>query len=390
MAMFTLLTNAKKSVVLGIALMSIIFVIGSIYVSDNSSSSLSKNLLEKYGKPDTAIQKNDTQLFTDEYALFSYVSKFGPKQTMQQLHDLQQAHGDCHNVGHETGRIAYELFGDKAFQECTAECHSGCYHGATEAFFQENGTANLVDNLDLLCDQDLNSFFNHQCLHGIGHGLMAWTNYDLFEALQSCDFLPEGQSSCYSGVFMENVVGGLAKEASAEEQKNFAGHFTEYLSDDPHYPCNIVGEQYKWGCYIFQTSRMLQILNYDFAKVAIACVDTPEKHLRTCFESLGRDIGGTHRGNPTKMIEACQSSPQGSMRTGCLMGAVQDSFWDPAGQDTALEFCKLLTDKQEKDECYNIIFWRAPDVLASQTELKTFCEKSENAYQGQCFTQMQP
>jgi len=338
----------------------------------------------KYGKPNANIAEADNTIFADEFALYSHLAKYGVKKTMDALHGLSATNGDCHNTAHEAGRMAYELTGEEAFQTCSAVCHSGCYHGATEAFFQKNGTANLTENLSLICNEELNSFFSHQCLHGIGHGLMAWTSYELFEALQGCDLLPRGTASCYSGVFMENVVGGLAKEATEEQQENFAGHFTQYLSDDPHYPCNIVEDKYKWGCYIFQTSRMLQILNYDFAKVAKSCMDTPEAFRRTCFESLGRDIGGTHRGNPNAMIQACQSSPLGPMRNGCLVGAVQDSFWDPSGQDTALTLCKTLKRKDEKDECYNTIFWRAPDVLAAKTDQEAFCLKTESAYQDQC------
>ncbi len=72
------------------------------------------------------------------------------------------------------------------------------------------------------------------------------------------------------------------------------------------------------------------------------------------------------------------------MRIGCLSGAVQDSFWDPTGQDLALNFCKLLTDPLEKKSCYNIIFNRAPDILTLKTDLSLFCAKAESDYQEMC------
>ena len=39
---------------------------------------------------------------------------------------------------------------------------------------------------------------------------------------------------------MENIVGGLA----AEE-----GHKTDYLNNDPQYPCTDVEDRYKSSCY---------------------------------------------------------------------------------------------------------------------------------------------
>ena len=155
-----------------------------------------------------------------------------------------------------------------AFSLSGHECHSGGYHGATEAFFRDQGTSRMAENVALICSNELNSFFCHQCVHGIGHGLMTWTSYELNDALEICKELSEGvdQRSCYSGIFMENVVGGLSGSM---------GHFPEYLSDDPHFSCNAVDAEYVTACYFYQSSRMLQVFGGDFEKVANACTETP-------------------------------------------------------------------------------------------------------------------
>lgn len=129
---------------------------------------------------------------------------------------------DCHQRAHDLGRLSYEKFGAMAFSLSGHECHSGGYHGATEGFFRDQGTSRLAENVALICSNELNSFFCHQCVHGIGHGLMAWTSYELNDALEICKELSEGvdQRSCYSGIFMENVVCGLSGSM---------GHVPEYL-----------------------------------------------------------------------------------------------------------------------------------------------------------------
>jgi hypothetical protein len=324
------------------------------------------------------VQADDETVFSDYDRLYSYVKKFGTARAMQHLHGLSARLGSCHDAAHRVGRYAYEISGNEAFQTCSAECHSGCYHGATELFFKVNGTAQLNENLPTICSFSTNDFYSHQCVHGIGHGLMAWTNYELPEALAHCDVLesPIGRESCYTGVFMENVVGTLGEGAE--------GHFTNYLNDDPHYPCSLVDEKYKGACYFFQTSRMMTLLAGDFTKIAATCLTAPEQFRGHCFGSMGRDVGGTHRGDPAGSIAACQSAPAGTYRNDCLSGAVQDTFWDPAGQGVALSFCALLHEADEKDRCYNTIFERAPQVLTSAAELTAFCQNVEAAFRQQC------
>lgn len=335
-------------------------------------------------RQEQTIDEYSTAIFTDTVALTAYINEFGPDKAVVRLNELSTQFGSCHNIAHEAGRISYELFEERAFQKCNSYCHSGCYHGATEAYFKEHSTADLAKNLKILCNDELNSFFSHQCIHGIGHGLMAWTDYDLPNALKSCDLLEQGQSSCWTGVFMENIVGGLAKEISKVEQEKLAGHFTKYLNDDPQYPCTVVEEKYKSSCYFFQTSRMIQLFNNDFSKVAGACSETPQPYQRTCFESMGRDVGGAFYDKPDGVIKACSSAPAGEARISCLNGAVQNYFWDPTGQGMALAFCEFLTDGAEKTACYQVIFSRAPEILDSKNELISFCRKAEASYQAIC------
>ncbi len=322
------------------------------------------------------ISEGSSAIFTDETALRTYMTEFGVKKTIVHLNELSQTMGSCHNQAHKAGRLAYELHGDESFRLCSAECHSGCYHGATEAYFREHGTKNLSENLNILCGNELNSFFSHQCIHGIGHGLMAWTNYELFDALENCNLLTERRDSCWTGVFMENYVGGLAGD----------GHTSRFLNNDPLYPCTIVDDQYKSSCYFLQTSRMIQIFGADFRKVADACLKAPEAYHASCFASMGRDVGGVNHENPKGAIAACMHAPQGALRIECLNGAVQDSFWDPTGQDAALEFCRELTIAEEKRACYATIFERAPTVLATKNDLQVFCRKAEPDYEQSCLT----
>jgi hypothetical protein len=176
---------------------------------------------------------------------------------------------------------------------------------------------------------------------------------------------------------------GLAEDEAKKNTALADDHITKYLSDDPQFPCTVVDDQYKPACYFYQTSRMVKLFDADFKKVAGACALAPNIHQSNCFQSMGRDVGGVHRGNPNNAIAACAEAPAGALRRDCLSGAVQDSFWDPTGQDNAIAFCTLLTNTEEKKSCYDTIFGRAPLLIAGD-DLKRFCKKAEEPYQASC------
>ena len=316
-------------------------------------------------------------LFRDDTLLTRFVKEYGPAATVGLLAEYESRVEDCHQRAHVMGRIAYELFGSLAFSLSGHECHAGGYHGATEAFFRDRGTTSLRSDVAVVCGDSLNGFFRHQCVHGIGHGLMAWTSYELFDALELCEVLEleVDQHSCYSGVFMENVVGGLS---------GVMGHFTEFLSEDPHFPCNVVEERHVAHCYYFQTSRAVQLFNGDFSGVAKTCEEAPPAAQRLCFLSMGRDVGGVSRDQPQKAIGLCATVQGRANRIDCLEGAVQDSFWDVGGADNALAFCGLLDDHDEKARCYFTIVTRAHDIYQGAAELQGFCARVEEGYRQDC------
>ena len=317
-------------------------------------------------------------MFVNDSLLERSIEEFGPAATVKLLSDTAPSLGiNCHQRAHTLGRMAYDLFGAAAFSLSGHECQSGGYHGATEAFFRDHGTLNLHEDIALVCGESLNPFFRHQCVHGVGHGLMAWTTYELLDSLAFCDGLgsSQDQRSCYSGVFMENVVGGLSGSM---------GHTTEYLSDDPHFPCDVVDDKHVADCYFYQTSHMVALFGVDFEKVANTCAEAPKGAQWLCFQSMGRDVGGTYRGQPAESIRACAFSPNAEHRLNCLDGAVQDSFWDAGGADNALAFCALLEAHTEKSRCYGTIIARAHDIYRTAFAFQAFCARVEDGYKAGC------
>lgn len=312
-------------------------------------------------------------IYTDDGELEQFLEEFGPSNALRVLKGIElETNGDCHNRAHEAGRMAYELFGPAAFALASHECQSGGFHGATEALFASRGTANLAEDVAVLCSDAVNPFIRHQCLHGIGHGIMAWSNYELHQSLELCDSVPVrlDQQSCYSGVYMENVVGGLS---------GVMGHTTEYLRpDDPVYPCDVVAERYQADCYHYQTSHMVRVLDYDLAAVARVCAGAPAGSVYHCFGSYGRDAATIAHNDPATSIGYCKHASAIEQNAACTRGAAQNGFWEKPGAPRAVLYCALLdTDPAShpasREVCYQTIIARARDVFETAAEHEQFC-----------------
>ena len=136
-------------------------------------------------------------------------------------------------------------------------------------------------------------FIAYQCVHGLGHGLMIYTDYELPLSLETCDALETSwdQTSCTGGVFMENL------------QTSYNTRSPWLRDDDPLYPCPTVAERHKLYCYLMVTSRILEVVGGDWQQTVDWCRKAEPAWIATCFQSLGRDASrplapGPGRGHP--------------------------------------------------------------------------------------------
>lgn len=364
-----------------------IFAIGGFFVYQNltdTNSNISLPPLDFSKMPAIAIAKNDKVL---EPAL----KQLGVKTLMAKL--VEESNGgttyDCHQEAHNIGRIGYKIYKEKAFGECDANCHSGCYHGAMEKFLNEKGTANLSANIDGVCGLFKTTFGNFECLHGVGHGLLAYLDYDMPGTVDECKKLKDTFSvdSCYGGMFMENVL--TAQGLGASEKP---GHETKWANKtDPLFPCNALPESdynLQYQCYQMQTSWMLTMFNYNFSKVKDECLKAPENMIAVCFKSFGRDAAGNSLRNPESIKKTCAMVPKiKDYYEQCIVGGVNVivDFWGPALKGQAAELCKILTGTG-KDVCYLTLASRLPQLFTTKEEQIAICSTFEADYQKYCAT----
>jgi hypothetical protein len=271
---------------------------------------------------------------------------------------------DCHPVVHAIGRETFQLKGNihDSFSACDQSCHSGCYHGSVERFlrgdeiysqtYKHPSQAELKQKAAAACDPTTPARFRYQCLHGLGHAILFFSLYQLQASLDICDALAEdwSRSSCYGGVFMENVSN------ATNEKKNFSP--TDY-----HAPCNQLADKYRQDCYIMQTSRMAE-MGLSTERMLEECAKAGDYRV-ACTLSIGRDLSNEVRvGQPRTVARKCELVHDSSRRA-CMQGVVYalvDNTWDGR---YAMPFCTTFASHTDREGCFE----------TSIQYLRTFFEK---------------
>ena len=258
----------------------------------------------------------------------------------------------CHPVVHAIGRETFRLKStvQDSFAACDQTCHSGCYHGAMERFMRGEGGdeerhisfEEVKAKAATACDPNQPTRFRFQCLHGLGHAVVYFADYQLEQALEACDAVGDGwsRSSCYGGAFMENVF-------SATPEKS------DLSSTDYHYPCSKLGAKYQNDCYMMQTTRMSEMgLSTDrlFEECRAA-----GQYRHTCMQSIGRDLSNDVRiGDPALVAKKCERGAPGPEREACTRGvayALIDNTWDGK---YAFPFCQSYDGGDDAAYCFTI------------------------------------
>ena len=273
-------------------------------------------------------------------------ASFGLLRKIYPINDYVRS--QCHPITHVIGRTAALLYptAAEAYKYGDSYCWSGYYHGVLETMVFKIGYENLSKSLNDICaplEQARKYSFDHfNCVHGLGHGVMAVYGDDLFESLKACDALTDwwNRSSCWGGVFMENVI------------VDNTYHNSRFLKpEDPHYPCNAVGDAYKQTCYLMQTSYMLKVNNQDFDKVFALCSQTEDAYKNTCYQSLGRDASGGSLSEVAPTVAKCSYGDDTNQISNCIIGASKDFVSYFHGTSEAREFCKAWADPKLREVC---------------------------------------
>lgn len=285
---------------------------------------------------------------------------------------------DCHRIAHMIGSAALAHFrGDVAltYSQGSASCASGYYHGILERAFSgirsEAGLARVASSLCRGAHVRRRGFLDYQCTHGLGHGLMIQTGYDLPTALAVCGRLQTrwDEVSCTGGVFMEN--GSTVYGLRSPWLKN----------NDPIYPCNHIKRRDEASCFLRVTTQILRTNRFDWHDTAARCAAVAQTWRRYCFRSYGRDTVHYVGGKTASILRLCRLAA--AQEGQCLYGAARTLADRDASSTQAAAFCRSAP-AAGAGECFAGLGVVIGLLQPTDRARRTACKQVAGAYARAC------
>lgn len=284
----------------------------------------------------TVFQKKEFQEF----------EKFTRKAGVQKAYEVLKNHYpnndvDAHDFAHVVGLIAYEQEGARGLGICDTAYNYGCSHGFIEGFLIERGIGS-VGEIEQSCIE-LGPVHTPSCLHGIGHGLMINSSYQLDGALADCDRLKESSRLyCWDGTFMERIIGSMQ---SAESRLKISA---ETLNQ----PCDSVKEIYKQQCWRNQVTSWFEFFKNDTQKILSQCTKIENEFQQICFESIGLINVMNAKENVSQLVSFCAITND-FLIDSCLIGELKELLFEGKNPQSAQSLCGYVS-KQNSQSCLNL------------------------------------
>lgn len=268
----------------------------------------------------TSLQKRHGSAATWQYVKTTYTDSTGAA-----------LGGRAHDLAHFVGELIFKNQGLGGLSLCDTNFAFGCYHGFTEAAFQQS--LDPLHDVARACEKigKISSGPWASCLHGIGHGVATYFDaVELQTALDTCNRLVYGATYCHDGVFME---------FSFSAPPNF------YKISDPLYPCTTVGAPYQPACARNLPHVMQQQFSMPKAAIADACAKAGTAIADPCIDAIGFTIAHDSNGQARTIAAECQKLGDQRLRTQCTAAAAGELVFQnfPNWQTAAPAACQSLS-----------------------------------------------
>ena len=289
----------------------------------------------------TSTALADEELDAKITELTAVLDTQSPSVALAQLRAEVQASDElarsCHLIAHELGHAAYDKYQDftVAIQYQDEICNSGYLHGVIESHFASSD--DVFDAMTTVCGTtSATTYAGWECYHGVGHGLMYYTENDLPKALELCDQYAEveARNSCANGVFMENF--------NTDQDT----HPSNYLSDeDLFYPC---AEQtaHQGDCYFYAPTHYLAAHPNDYLGALDWCTTLDGDAKFSCTRGAGNETMKQNVNHPELVTSICHKASFDQVEP-CIQGMASLAVFHYGDLSKAYQSCTQLsmTDK---------------------------------------------
>lgn len=374
---------------------------------------LPKTLLEKF--PEIVEIQNQKADFNE---LKDYFEKLANKKGAVYAYDVLKVaplppNIDMHLLGHVIGDILYLQQGVNGMKYCTQDFRNACSHTVAVGLFLEKGELALNEIAKVCAEAPGGKGAHTMCFHGLGHGVLAYTNYNLPEAVALCKKTGTASknyqeySECIGGIIMEQISGGDHDKSTWEKQRKL-----NLKLEDPLYPCNsyiITDSAAKKFCYLYLTPHLFNssglMINgrptdETISRAFKLCERIPVSEggsRESCFGGFGKEFVVLAKDRDIRKIDQlsdeenqkvynwCSLTNNEKGNQSCIKYAMNSIYWGGENSRSgAYNFCNQITNQSLKNFCFTELINSVSVYIDSPLYRKEFCQEIPSDLMEKC------
>ena len=317
---------------------------------------------------------------------------------------------DLHLLGHVVGDILYKQEGIEGIKVCTNDLRNACSHSIVVGAFLEKGRPVLKEVVELckLAPGGKGAFT--MCVHGLGHGVLAFTEYDMKEAVKLCEDIGDPNAGdriyteCAGGISMEMMAGVNDREQWEKEKPNY------FSKTDPLSPCDLdfMPDAARPICYNFLTPHLFEFaganlsrpLAEHYKKAFTYCNEIPKDRISersSCYSGFGKEfvvlvndrnvqsVENMGADKLARIYEWCSLTDDSQGRNNCMHSALASLYWGGENKpEAALKFCSLISNRDDNESCFNGLINAVGFYIDDQGYKKSFCAEVPEGLKENC------
>ncbi|MBI5613352.1 hypothetical protein HY947_00335 [Candidatus Gottesmanbacteria bacterium] len=321
---------------------------------------------------------------------------------------------DIHLLGHAIGDELFIQKGARGIWDCTQEFRNACSHSIVVGLFMKDGEQSLGQIADICRNAPGGSGAYAMCFHGLGHGILSATGYDLENAVILCKktSTPEKNNreggECVGGAIMEIITGGFHDRDLWQKQSK------KYLTtSDPLYPCSagFMTPDIQGMCYVYLTPHLLlraggsladpRDESWSEAMKYCELLHDGDPNKGICYGGFGKEFILIALGKDIRKINDMNDVQLGILYSlctlalntfgvnECVRSAVNSLYWGGENDyHVGLRFCQGISQSDTKTVCFENLTGAVFYYSTSETLERTFCKDIPVEYTDICMKKL--
>jgi hypothetical protein len=315
---------------------------------------------------------------------------------------------DYHLLGHVVGDMLYKQNGIAGIKYCTEDFRDACSHSVVIGILRDHGIGALPQIVAACKEAPGGRGAYTMCFHGLGHGVLAYNEYDLKKAIPMCKMMgtPEYQNreyiECVGGTIME-MIAGVHDPIAWKQQVG------KYFKDsDPLYPCDAdwMPEEARSVCYVQLTPHLFTAAGGDLGNLqppiyekAFSFCDVLPKDSQVrkdCYGGFGKEFIGIAQGRDIRDVGSmpevklrdihawCALAHDAHGQWDCISSTLASLFWGgEATPDASFTFCRLASSEYQSS-CYLQLADHIGYYLGGTSRGTQLCQRLPEPARGGC------